>query len=106
VQVPARGDDRTADSRQAEGRGPVVLAQKHGRPYLPVRQRIAAWIVLAMGACAALGGWAGSHLGGGHVGMVALIAATCGVLGSFLPGGVLWVRDRVRRPSGPRQGAA
>jgi hypothetical protein len=70
------------------------------------RQRIAVWIVLAVAACAALGGWAGSHLGGGHLGMVALIGATCGVLGSFLPGGVLWVRARLRRPSGPHQGAA
>jgi hypothetical protein len=82
-----------------------VLAQKYDRPYPGARQRIAVWIVLAVAACAALGGWAGSHVGGGHVGMVALIGATCGVLGSFLPGGVLWVRDRLRRPSGPGHGA-
>jgi hypothetical protein len=70
------------------------------------RQRIVVWIVLAIAACAALGGWAGSNMGDGKLGMVALIGATCGVLGSFLPGGVLWVRDRLRRAGGPRQGAA
>jgi hypothetical protein len=70
------------------------------------RQRIGAWIIAAVAVCAALGGWAGSHLGDGKIGMVALIAATCGVLGSFLPGGVLRVLDRVRRPGGSRQGAA
>jgi len=72
------------------------------------RQRIVTWIVVVVAVCAALGGWAGSNVGDGKIGMVALIGATCGVLGSFLPGGVLWVRDRVRRPrpGGPHQGAA
>jgi hypothetical protein len=70
------------------------------------RQRLGVWIVVVVAACTALGGWAGSNLGDGQFGMVALIGATCGVLGSFLPGGVLWVRDRVRGPGGPRQGAA
>jgi hypothetical protein len=72
------------------------------------RQRMMIWIMGVVAACAALGGWAGSNVGDGRIGMVALIGATCGVLGSFLPGGVLWIRDRVRRsgPGGPRQGAA
>jgi len=61
-----------------------------------------------MVAFAALGGFLGSHLGGGHTGMVVLIAGTLGVLGSFLPGSVVWIRDRVRRAArpGPRQDAA
>jgi hypothetical protein len=70
------------------------------------RQRISVWIIVVVAVCAALGAWAGSHLGDGHIGMVALIGATCGVLGSFLPGSVTWVVARVRRSGGPRQGAA
>jgi hypothetical protein len=54
-----------------------------------------------MVAFAALGGFLGSHLGDGHAGMVILIGATLGVLASFLPGTVVWIRDRVRRPAGP-----
>jgi hypothetical protein len=70
------------------------------------RQRIGVWIVVVVAACAALGGWAGSNVGDGKIGMVALIGATCGVLGSFLPGGLLWVRDRVRRTGGSGPGTA
>jgi membrane protein YqaA with SNARE-associated domain len=70
------------------------------------RQRIGVWIIAVVAACAALGAWAGSHLGDGHLGMVVLIGATCGVLGSFLPGSVTWVLGRVRRSRRPRQGAA
>jgi biotin transporter BioY len=72
------------------------------------RQRLGIWIILAMVAFAALGAFLGSHLGDGHAGMVILIGATLGVLGSFLPGSVVWIRDRTRRPAGPgpRQGAA
>jgi hypothetical protein len=61
------------------------------------RQRIGIWIVAAAAACAALGAWLGSHLGDGETGMIALTGATCGVLGSFLPNSVLWVRGRARR---------
>jgi hypothetical protein len=70
------------------------------------RQRIGVWIVVVVAACAALGAWLGSHIGGGQVGMVALIGATFGVLGSFLPGALLWLRDRTRRPRGTSQGPA
>ncbi len=65
-----------------------------------MQQRIGVWIIVVVIACAGFGAWVGSHIGGGHVGMVALIGATFGVLGSFLPGSVLWVRGRVRRPQG------
>ena len=66
------------------------------------QQRTALWIIVTVVACAALGGWAGSHLGDGRGGMVVLIGATCGVLGSFLPGSVLWVRGRLAK-SGTRR---
>lgn len=56
-----------------------------------------------MVAFATLGAFLGSHLGGGSVGMVVLVGATLGVLGSFLPGSVTWIRARVRRPAGPGQ---
>jgi hypothetical protein len=46
--------------------------------------------------CAALGAWAGHHVGDGGPGNIALIAATCAVLGSFVPNAVLWVRGRLR----------
>jgi hypothetical protein len=61
------------------------------------RRRMTGWITAAAATCGALGGWAGSHVGDGHVGMIALIGATCGVLGSFLPGGLLRITGRVRR---------
>jgi hypothetical protein len=70
------------------------------------RQRLGIRIILVMAVCAALGAWLGSHLGDGGTGMVALIGATFGVLGSFLPGSVTWVRCRLRRAGGPHQGAA
>jgi hypothetical protein len=71
------------------------------------RRPMTGWITAAVAACAALGGWAGSHLGDGRVGMIALIGGTCGVLGSFLPGGLLRIADRVRRtPDGQRHGAS
>jgi hypothetical protein len=50
-----------------------------------------------MVAFAALGGYLGSHLGDGHGGMVILIGATLGVLGSFLPGSVAWIRNRAQQ---------
>jgi hypothetical protein len=70
------------------------------------RQRLGVWIILAMAACAALGAWLGSHIGGGGTGMMALIGATLGVLGSFLPGSVIRIRGRLRRAGGPHQGPA
>jgi hypothetical protein len=50
-----------------------------------------------MVAFAALGGFLGSHLGGGQAGMVILVGATLGVLGSFVPGAAVWIRDRAHR---------
>lgn len=76
------------------------------------RQGISAWIIGAVVVCAALGALAGHHVGDGGGGNIALISATCAVLGSFLPGGVLQVRARLRtraKPGDggrPRQGAA
>jgi len=58
------------------------------------------WIAIVIAICAALGGWLGSHIGDGGTGMVVLVAATLGVLGSFLPGSVLRVVSR-RRSGGP-----
>jgi hypothetical protein len=69
-------------------------------------QRIGVWIIVAATACAALGGWLGSFLGDGGVGMVALIGASFAVLGSFLPGSVSRVLGRSRGSDGPRQDAA
>lgn len=70
------------------------------------RQRIGPWIVAAAVTCAALGAWLGSNLGDGAAGMITLVGATSGVLGSFLPNSVIWVRGRVRRPGGPSRDAA
>ena len=50
-----------------------------------------------MVAFAALGGYLGSHLGDGRAGMVILIGGTLGVLGSFLPGSVAWIRNRAQQ---------
>lgn len=70
------------------------------------RQRIGLWIAAAALPCAALGAWLGSHLGDGETGMIVLIGATCGVLGSFLPNSVLWVSGRLRRPGSSSRDAA
>jgi hypothetical protein len=70
------------------------------------RHRLSIWIIVVIAACAAVGAWLGSHLGDGGTGMMALIGATFGVLGSFLPGSVTWVRSRIRSSGGPHQGAA
>jgi L-lactate permease len=64
------------------------------------------WIAVVIAACAALGGWLGSQLGDGGTGMVVLVAATLGVLGSFLPGSVLRAVSRLRRSGGPPHGPA
>jgi len=60
------------------------------------RQGLTVWIVVAVVACAGLGAWLGHHVGSGNTGNIVLIAATCAVLGSFLPGAVVWVRGRLR----------
>jgi len=60
------------------------------------RQRLAPWIIGTIVACAALGAWAGHQIGDGGAGNIALISATCAVLGSFLPGAVVWLRGRLR----------
>lgn len=61
-----------------------------------VRPRLTPWIIVAVVACAALGAWFGHNIGDGGAGNIALISATCAVLGSFLPGAVLWLRARLR----------
>ena len=65
------------------------------------RQRLTPWIIGSVLACAAFGAWFGHQLGDGRAGNVALISATCAVLGSFLPGAIRWVRARVRGPRSP-----
>ncbi len=59
-------------------------------------RKLAVWIIAVVVVCAALGAWAGHHVGGGGPGNIALFAATCAVLGSFLPNAVLWLRARLR----------
>lgn len=69
-------------------------------------QRLTPWIIGTVVVCAGLGAWFGHHVGDGGSGNIALISATCAVLGSFLPGAVLWVRSRLRRDGRPHRGAA
>ena len=67
------------------------------------RQHLTLWIIGTVLVCAALGAWAGHHIGDGGTGNIALIGATCAVLGSFLPGAAtrIWARLRGRgRPQG------
>lgn len=70
------------------------------------RQRLTPWIIGTVLACAALGAWGGHLLGGGGAGYIALISATCAVLGSFLPGAVRWARVRLRGQQPPHHDAA
>jgi hypothetical protein len=66
------------------------------------RQHLTAWIIGTVLVCAALGALFGHHVGDGGSGNIALISATCAVLGSFLPGTVarIWARLHSRgRPS-------
>lgn len=70
------------------------------------RQRLILWILGSVLACAALGAWGGHQIGGGGGGNIALISATCAVLGSFLPGAVRWARTRLRGHRPPPHGAA
>jgi hypothetical protein len=57
-------------------------------------QRLTPWIIGVVLVCAAIGVWFGHQIGDGGAGNMALIGATCAVLGSFLPGAVLraWIR--------------
>ena len=64
------------------------------------------WIIAAVLACAGLGAWAGHQIGDGGAGNIALISATCAVLGSFAPGAALWLRERVRDRGRPHHPAA
>lgn len=60
------------------------------------RHHLTPWIIATILGCAALGAWGGHQIGDGGSGNIALISATCAVLGSFLPGAVLRLRDRLR----------
>ena len=64
------------------------------------------WIIATVLLCAGVGAWFGHRIGGGGPGIIALISATCGVLGSFVPGTVLRLAGRRRHGQRPRQGAA
>jgi hypothetical protein len=70
------------------------------------RQRLTLWIIGCVLACAALGAWCGHLLGDGGGGNIALVSATCGVLGSFLPGVIRRAHGRVRGQQPPHHGAA
>lgn len=70
------------------------------------RQRLTLWIIATVVLCAGLGVWLGHYIGDGRAGYVALIGATCGVLGSFFPGAVLRLRTRLRDHAKPHRGAA
>jgi uncharacterized protein YcfJ len=70
------------------------------------RQRVTQWIIGIAVLCAALGALLGHHVGDGGGGNIALISATCAVLGSFLPGAALRVHGRLRDHDRPRRGAA
>jgi hypothetical protein len=61
-------------------------------------QRLTPWIIGVVLACAAVGAWFGHEIGDGGAGNMALISATCAVLGSFLPGAILraWTALRSR----------
>ena len=69
------------------------------------RQRLTFWIIGTLVVCAALGAWFGRHVGDGRGGYVALISATCAVIGSFLPVAVLRLRTRLRDHGKPHRGA-
>jgi uncharacterized protein YcfJ len=71
-----------------------------------VQRRVTPWIIGTAVLFAAIGAWFGRHVGDGGGGNIALISATCAVLGSFLPGAVLWVRARLRDHGRPQSGAA
>jgi hypothetical protein len=60
------------------------------------RQRLTLWIIGTVLLCAALGALLGHHIGDGGTGNIALISATCAVLGSFIPGGAVRLLARLR----------
>jgi hypothetical protein len=68
-------------------------------------RQLTPWIIGTVLACAAAGAWFGHHIGDGGAGNIVLISLTCAVLGSFLPGAVIWIRARLTG-HGPHQGAA
>jgi hypothetical protein len=70
------------------------------------RQHLTIWIIGTVLLCAALGALAGHHIGDGGTGNIALISATCAVLGSFIPGGASRLLARLRGRKRPHQGAA
>ena len=70
------------------------------------RQSLTLWILGSVLVCAALGAWFGHQLGDGGSGNIALISATCAVLGSFLPGAVRWAVARLRGHRPPPHSAA
>jgi uncharacterized protein YcfJ len=84
----------------------VTCARRGCQDVTVQRQRLSFWIIATVLLCAALGAWLGHQIGDGGGGNIALISATCAVLGSFLPGAVLWVRARLRDHGWPHQGAA
>jgi hypothetical protein len=69
-------------------------------------QRLTLWITGTVLLCAALGALAGHHIGDGGTGNIALISATCAVLGSFIPGGAARLAARLRSRKPPHRGAA
>jgi hypothetical protein len=83
-----------------------VTSTGRGCQDVTVRQRLTPWIIGTVVVCAGLGAFLGHHVGDGGSGNIALISATCAVLGSFLPGAVFWVRARLRRHGRPHRGAA
>ncbi len=70
------------------------------------QQRLTLWIIGTVLLCAALGALLGHHIGDGGTGNIALISATCAVLGSFLPGGAVRLMARLRGRNRPHRGAA
>ncbi len=58
-------------------------------------------IAAVAAACAGLGLWLGTAVAD-DTGSIALIAAGCGVLGSFVPNAVRWLAGAARRQDQPR----
>ncbi|HYK26478.1 MAG TPA: hypothetical protein VEV61_00795 [Streptosporangiaceae bacterium] len=72
-----------------------------------MRQReVRVWIIVAVVACAGLGAWLGDRISAGDGGTTALISISCAVLGSFVPGAIIWLRSRLRDRNPGHHGAA